>query len=170
MNIGAFPLLPNENSGLLLEMYLRKILLDETISEQLNTSVPQRGLRYVGEKDFKTLVIVGVTRNFDWCVEKMLYPIPFDKAYQNSQIFQADYIVVHNNKDTRLMHINRDKIAIKSRADMQALGYPNPTNENYLLLTLTTQGKLINTPVTLEKLGAKKKQGVFVVELKKICK
>lgn len=170
MNIGAFSLLPNENSGLLLETHLRKILLDETISEQLNTSVPQRGLRYVGEKDFKTLVIVGYTSKLDWCVEKKLYPIPFDKAYQNSQIFQADYIVVHNNKDARLMHINRDKIAIKSKDEMREIDYPEPTKDNYMLLALTTQGKHINAPVTLEKLGAKMKQGVFVVELKEICK
>lgn len=159
----------NERVMALLTPYfhVKKCPLGENPNEKLEI---QYGLPQLSATDSKTLVIVGVTRNFDWCVEKMLYPIPFDKAYQNSQIFQADYIVVHNNKDTRLMHINRDKIAIKSRADMQALGYPNPTNENYLLLTLTTQGKLINTPVTLEKLGAKKKQGVFVVELKEICK
>lgn len=164
----------SENDALLDELRQHFVVepckLGENPIDKLEKYAVQYGSRQLGSEDSKTLVIVGVTRNFDWCVEKMLYPIPFDKAYQNSQIFQADYIVVHNNKDARLMHINRDKIAIKSRADMQALGYPNPTNENYLLLTLTTQGKLINTPVTLEKLGAKKKQGVFVVELKEICK
>jgi hypothetical protein len=160
-----------DNNALLSELSQHFIVVPCKLGENPNEKLKiQYGLPQLSATDSKTLVIVGVTRNFDWCVEKMLYPIPFDKAYQNSQIFQADYIVVHNNKDTRLMHINRDKIAIKSRADMQALGYPNPTNENYLLLTLTTQGKLINTPVTLERLGAKMKQGVFVVELKEICK
>jgi hypothetical protein len=141
--------------------------LGENPNEKLKI---QYGLPQLSATDSKTLVIVGVTRNFDWCVEKMLYPIPFDKAYQNSQIFQADYIVVHNNKDARLMHINRDKIAIKSKDEMREIDYPEPTKDNYMLLALTTQGKLINTPVTLEKLGAKMKQGVFVVELKEICK
>jgi len=46
VNIGAFPLLPNEESGLLLENHLRKVLLDESIIEQLEVSVPQRGLYY----------------------------------------------------------------------------------------------------------------------------
>ena len=46
VNIGAFPLLPDEGSGLLLENHLRKVLLDESIIEQLEISVPQRGLYY----------------------------------------------------------------------------------------------------------------------------
>lgn len=47
VNIGAYPLLPNEESGLLLENHLRKVLLDESIIEQLEVSVPQRGLYYI---------------------------------------------------------------------------------------------------------------------------
>ena len=47
VNIGAYPLLPNEESGLLLENHLRKVLLDESIIEQLEVSVPQRGLFYI---------------------------------------------------------------------------------------------------------------------------
>ena len=47
VNIGAYPLLPNEESGLLLENHLLKVLLDESIIEQLEVSVPQRGLYYI---------------------------------------------------------------------------------------------------------------------------
>ena len=50
VNIGAFPLLPNEESGLLLENHLRKVLLDESVIEQLEVSVPQRGLYYTDTK------------------------------------------------------------------------------------------------------------------------
>lgn len=50
VNIGAFPLLPNEDSGLLLENHLRRVLLDESIIEQLEVSVPQRGLYYTDTK------------------------------------------------------------------------------------------------------------------------
>lgn len=46
VNIGAFPLLPDKESGILLEQHLRKVLLDESITEQLEVSVPQRGLYY----------------------------------------------------------------------------------------------------------------------------
>lgn len=50
VNIGAYPLLPNEESGLLLENHLRRVLLDESIIEQLEVSVPQRGLYYTDTK------------------------------------------------------------------------------------------------------------------------
>lgn len=50
VNIGAFPLLPNEESGQLLENHLRRVLLDETIIQQLEVSVPQRGLYYTDTK------------------------------------------------------------------------------------------------------------------------
>lgn len=46
VNIGAFPLLPNENSGLLLKEHLRKIILEKSVYEQIKNSVPQRGLAY----------------------------------------------------------------------------------------------------------------------------
>lgn len=73
--------------------------------------------------------------------------------------------MVHDNKKHRLMHINREKIAIKSKADMLEMGYPQPTKDQYLLLTLTSQGSYIDTHISLTPLGAKKKDGVFVVEL-----
>lgn len=50
VNIGAYPLLPNEDSGLLLENHLRKVLIDNTIIQQLKDSVPQRGLYYIDTK------------------------------------------------------------------------------------------------------------------------
>ena len=50
VNIGAYPLLPNDDSGVLLENHLRKVLLDESIIEQLQDSVPQRGLYYTDTK------------------------------------------------------------------------------------------------------------------------
>lgn len=50
VNIGAYPLLPTADSGVLLENHLRKVLLDESIIEQLQDSVPQRGLYYTDTK------------------------------------------------------------------------------------------------------------------------
>ena len=51
---------------------------------------------------------------------------------------------------------------------MQEMGYSDPSKEQYLLFTLTSQGDYINTSITLDRLGAKKKQGVFVVEMKEV--
>ena len=50
VNIGAYPLLPNEDSGLLLENHLRKVLIDDSVIQQLEDSVPQRGLYYIDTK------------------------------------------------------------------------------------------------------------------------
>jgi len=50
VNIGAFPLLPNEESGLLLEYHLRQVLVENTVIQQLKDSVPQRGLYYIDTK------------------------------------------------------------------------------------------------------------------------
>ncbi len=175
VNIGAFPLLPNddkEREGKILRRHLEEILLEKKTSiEHIEKAIPQRGLRYQSvEKNANELVIIGLTEKMDWCVENKLYPLPLEKAYQDPKFFQATYIVVHDNKNLRLMHINRGKIAIKSKADMQNMGYPEPSRSQYLLLSLTNQGSYIETSVTLERLGAKMKDGVFVVDMHEIVK
>lgn len=50
VNIGAYPLLPNEESGLLLENHLRNVLVNKTVMQQIEDSVPQRGLYYIDTK------------------------------------------------------------------------------------------------------------------------
>ena len=62
VNIGAYPLLPNEESGLLLEDHLRKVLLEETVVEQIEDSVPQRGLHYTRKDVSDKLVYVGYVK------------------------------------------------------------------------------------------------------------
>ena len=62
VNIGAFPLLPDTQSGLLLESHLRKVLLDEGITEQLETSIPQRGLHYTKKDLSEKMVYVGYVK------------------------------------------------------------------------------------------------------------
>ena len=173
VNIGAFPLLPNlnkEKEGRILRQHLEEILLKKsTAIEHIEKSIPQRGLKYqTEEKSADELVIIGLTSKMDWCIENKMYPLPLEKAYQDPRFFQATYIVVHDNRNSRLMHINRGEIAIKSKNDMQEMGYPDPSKEQYLLFTLTSQGDYINTSITLDRLGAKKKQGVFVVEMKEV--
>lgn len=47
VNIGAFPLLPNEKSGLLLKEHLKKIIIGDNVLNNLREdTVPQKGLRY----------------------------------------------------------------------------------------------------------------------------
>lgn len=82
VNIGAYPLLPNEESGLLLENHLHKVILDESINEQLEDSVPQRGLFYTFNEDYaQDLVLVGCIRSepqSNWILLNGLYNIRLD--------------------------------------------------------------------------------------------
>lgn len=58
VNIGAFPLLPNANSGLLLRSHLDQILNRRTPLEQIENSVPQRGLQYMPLSEEGVLMVM----------------------------------------------------------------------------------------------------------------
>ena len=58
VNVGAFPLLPNENSGLLLRYHLDLILNHRTPLEQIENSVPQRGLQYLPQGENGVLMVM----------------------------------------------------------------------------------------------------------------
>ena len=82
VNIGAYPLLPNEESGLLLENHLRRVLLDESILQQLEVSVPQRGLVYTDDPELalskkwnrtKVLVFVDVIESHWKKIDNQLF-------------------------------------------------------------------------------------------------
>ena len=59
VNIGAYPLLPNEDSGLLLYNRLYEIIKGKTVIEQLRESVPQRGLFYQDGDPLYLLMLVN---------------------------------------------------------------------------------------------------------------
>ncbi len=58
VNIGAFPLLPNENSGQLLRRHLDDILNHRTPIQQIGNSVPQRGLQYMPQGEEGVLMVM----------------------------------------------------------------------------------------------------------------
>ncbi len=63
VNVGAFPLLPNNNSGLLLRYHLDLILNHRTPLEQIENSVPQRGLLYMPQTENGVLLVM--MENYD---------------------------------------------------------------------------------------------------------
>jgi hypothetical protein len=69
VNIGAFPLLPNENSGILLKNHLETIIKGQTVLEQITNSVPQKGLYYTDTKPKEKLVFIGVVKNDNQFIE-----------------------------------------------------------------------------------------------------
>ena len=44
------------------------------------------------------------------------------------------------------------------------MGYPSPSGDYYLVMKLTDKGKYIGAKVSLDKLDARRRQGVFVVD------
>lgn len=110
VNIGAYPLLPNEDSGLLLENHLKRVLLDESIIQQLEVSVPQRGLVYTDDPELalskkwnrtKVLVFVDVNKSH-WDkikdVNSVAVGVEMDlHAFEVVQKFtKAKYVIVTN--------------------------------------------------------------------------
>lgn len=69
VNIGAFPLLPNENSGILLKEHLRHIILDMPVYDQIKDSVPQKGLKYHVNGNGKGVALIRLNES-----EKELIP------------------------------------------------------------------------------------------------
>ena len=64
VNIGAFPLLPNEPTGrTLLSHFIRKIVVEQNVYEQISDSVPQKGLTYT--ISIEDTVLVGYYKNDD---------------------------------------------------------------------------------------------------------
>ncbi len=64
VNIGAYPLLPNEESGLLLYNRLYEIIKGQSIIEQLRDSVPQRGMYYQDGSPIYLLMMANNMYNF----------------------------------------------------------------------------------------------------------
>ncbi|MBO7496695.1 MAG: DUF2357 domain-containing protein [Salinivirgaceae bacterium] len=176
VNIGAFPLLPNENEveeGKILRQHLEEILLNKTTSfEHTEKAIPQRGLQYVSEQDSKVLVLIAPTRSnrekYEWCLNNNKYPVPLTKAHELANLMLAQYAVLYCDKDNfKFKHISRGNVEIVSKEQLEERGYPSPSKDNYLLLTLTSRdnrGILENSTISLEKLG-KNADNVLVVDL-----
>ncbi len=176
VNIGAFPLLPNDNKeqeGKILRQHLKEILLEKTLSfDHTEKAIPQRGLRYV-EEDKGRKVLMAITRTndkYNWCVERNLYPMPLDVAHSNPDAMSAEYAYLHVADNGVLKHISRGKVQIMSDKDLAEKEYPSPTHKYYLVLTLTDRSlKNIHISKTkIKSFGAENKDGVFVKDLELI--
>ncbi len=73
VNIGAFPLLPSENKMIecaLFEEHLRSIILYEPTIQQIQDSVPQKGLYYTKYKPKEEMVYVGYVKKNNILIDK----------------------------------------------------------------------------------------------------
>lgn len=172
VNIGAFPLRPKDDEN-------RKMLSD-FITELINTNsattiekvIPPRGGKIILSQVLVLIAPTNAQEKYNWCIEKNLYPVPLDKAHELADLMSAEYAIIHFNNNLQLKHISRSKesISIKSKDELRNAGYPEPSKEFYLVMKLSDKGILIKTPITLDKLEARKRQGVFVVKMNEVQK
>lgn len=79
VNIGAYPLLPDNNSGILLKRQVESVINKQSVKEQLVGSIPQRGLFYTTERpQAHDIVLFGCVRDeaqWQWIKENEWYNV-----------------------------------------------------------------------------------------------
>ena len=144
VNIGAFPLLPNNDS--LLRRHLEDILINYTSDEtHVSKSRPQRSLAYITEEEKLSiptddLVMVALAADEmkrQWSFENKWYNIPLDKI-ANSPWMQAKYILLLVGNETVAGNLHK---IVKSRHDVWTKetlienNYPaTPSHSAYFML------------------------------------
>lgn len=170
VNIGAFPLLPNEDEskeGELLKIHLKKILLDkQTPFAHVENAIPQRGRSYKANE--KMLVALTSSEDkYQWCIKNGKYPIPIEKANKIEGLMKVEHLLLHYGNTAVLLKLNIGKVEVKSKEDMSNLDYPSPNNSFYLLLH-TEDGYRYPSSIDLNgyvrDLGSKNKVGLFIEE------
>lgn len=117
VNIGAFPLLPNEKDpeaeGRLLKEHLRKIIMEENKYAQLDRAKPQWGLHYEhGAEHDNDVVLIGCVKNkehLEWIESNAKYNIrlltPSERqgaVMPNPQLMNVKYIVLYTLAENKL--------------------------------------------------------------------
>ena len=132
VNIGAYPLLPNEESGVLLRNQLRKIIIGETSLAQLQTSVPQRGLEYhpKSNTDDETLVLVGFYNDYQtqWMFGESVGQYNIRLEGDLNKYLNIKYLLLYCKEDrlktNRLFKIKEDThVRVLSPEEMKTKGY-----------------------------------------------
>lgn len=148
VNIGAFPLLPNENSGLLLKAFLEKILVSSGVKEQIVESIPQRGLYYSPE-DEGISVIIGCVKNerhHEWILKNMKYNLRLDKNRKGTVNLKSDYanakyLILYKLGDKYSNEIYRitEEYNVMTSDELSEMGYPEPGGNMYLVLGISDE-------------------------------
>lgn len=140
VNIGAFPLLPNENSGKILNKFITRILTEETKNQQLDYVIPQKGL-YYSHSEFNNNVIFACYKSkehLEWIKRTYSYNLRLDKNRRgaisiNNDYTHAKYLVLYakGDKSTNLIFELTGETEITTKDELLALGYPAPGGNYY---------------------------------------
>lgn len=142
VNIGAFPLRPNDgsNRGLLSDFVAD--LINGRTGELIGSEVtiPQKGLTYELIGDEQVLVAkVKSQEQLDWVLKTKWYNIPLEKM-SNLPVLQAKYILLHANDksvDPVMCKVVRSNCDVWMKSKLIENGYPDsPSHENYFMLRI----------------------------------
>lgn len=125
VNIGAFPLLPSEPTGrTILTHFIRKIVVEQNVYEQIRDSVPQKGLAYT--VSLEDTVLVGYYKNEDSFNLIKKHHIYYVRAgFRNGSlailpgIERVKYVLLYNGKSRALFELQSAGPVIVSGDDLR---------------------------------------------------
>ena len=146
VNIGAFPLLPKETSGLLLKNFLRRVIVEDGIHQQLDSSIPQKGLYYSYDDDGDSVIFACYKNkeHLDWIKSELKYNLRLDKdrrgAVSLSNVFtHAKFLVLYakGDKVSNIVYGLSGDSEVVTKEELLDMGYPEPQGKVYLNLGLS---------------------------------
>lgn len=146
VNIGAFPLLPKETSGVLLKNFLHRILIEESIHQQLDYSIPQKGLYYSYEDEGDNVIFACYKSpaHLEWIKRTMKYNLRLDKDRRgavslSNDFTHAKYLVLYakGEKESSIIYGLTGDSEVVTKDELLESGYPEPGGMIYLNLFIT---------------------------------
>ena len=145
INIGAFPLLPNEDSGILLRRFIEKVIMKEDMRSQVEVAIPQRGLYYSVENE-GTSILIACYKNEEhrnWIIRNSKYNLRLDKNRRGAVNLKndyttSDYLLLYefDNKNNQELFRITGESEVMTAEDLTATGYPTPGGKLYLVLDI----------------------------------
>lgn len=150
VNIGAFPLLPTKaerNNNYvqcdLLEKHLRKILLEDSITEHIKDSIPQKGLAYsFAPKDENILVLVGFCKDehqWNTILKNKMYYVRAGMISGSLRLVpgfeHCKYILLYNTKQKAMYELSGAGPRLVSGKELQKKGF-DANHDFYLCFDL----------------------------------
>lgn len=176
VNIGAFPLRPNEDANRELLFDFVGDLINSKTGELIGAenTIPQKGLAYelIGDD----LILVAKVKNkdhLDWVVRNKWYNIPLDKM-SNLPIMKARYLLLHANDrslEPVVCKVVKSNCDVWTKRVLTGKGYPGqPSHEAYFMLRIHSPN---NTEEHLQHLsykfnGAKEKSPFYMLKLSEL--
>lgn len=146
INIGAFPLLPNNDS--LLREHLENILLNFTDTEMhVAKAKPQRTLAYVTEdeksslmdEDLVMVAVAGDRDKMQWSFNRQWYNIPLERI-ADSPWMKAKYLLLYAKGDLvvgNICKIVRSRHDVWTEEKLKDAGYPGmPHSKSYFMIRI----------------------------------